>query len=81
MKRRTFIKASATALGGMTILPSFAYEFLNETGLQIHSALDTKVRVRMINTGILHDAGWEGSCRPVCPKGFTKQNELNLFNR
>jgi len=81
MKRRTFIKASATALGGMTILPSFAYEFLNETGLHIHSALDTKVRVRMINTGILHDAGWEGSCRPVCPKGFTKQNELNLFNR
>ena len=81
MKRRKFIGTSAATLGGMTVFPSFAYQFLSETGLQIHSAMNTKIRVRIINTGVIHDSAWEGSCRPSYSDGFTKEYDLNMYEK
>ena len=81
MKRRKFIVTSTATLGGMTVFPSFAYQFLSETGLQIHSAMDTKIRVRIINTGVIHNSAWEGSCRPSYSDGFTKEVELNRYEK
>jgi hypothetical protein len=95
MKRRDFIVKTTLATSGLTLLPSFARRvssmslmssfakrFTDEAGLGITSALNTRLRVHVINTAMLHSAAWEGSCRTGDLKDLTYEvDKKNMDNR
>ena len=63
MTRRDFITTSSLAAGSMAFMPSFASMINAEIGIKLNSPLDTKIRIKVINDGIVHEDAWEGSCR------------------
>jgi hypothetical protein len=82
MTRRDFIEKTSLATGGMALMPSFAKRFADDAGLGVASALDTKLRVHVINTAMLHTAAWEGSCRTGDLKDLTYEiDKKNMDNR
>ena len=80
MNRRDFIEKTSVTAGGIVLMPSFAKRFTDEAGLEITSALDTKLRVHVINTTTLHSDAWEGSCRSGELKNLTFDAEKNRMD-
>ena len=84
MKRRDFIRASALAAGGVTVMPtvmpSFASVLNDEMDIRIASPMDAAFRIKFINDGIIHEDAWEGSCRFGDLENLTYEAELNWVN-
>lgn len=75
MNRRGFITTTALAAGGLSFLPSVAYELDNEAGITLNSPMNTKVRLKILNDGLLHEDAWEGSCRTGLLEDLTFEAE------
>lgn len=80
MDRREFIRTSAIAAGGMTIMPSFATILNDEMDIRLASPMDISFRIKFINDGIVHEDAWEGSCRFGDLNHLTYEAELNWVN-
>lgn len=61
MSRREFLETSAVTMGTLASLPLTSPVF--STNLKNSSAIDTKLGVKFIVNGALHEAAYEGSCR------------------
>jgi hypothetical protein len=79
ISRRDFLATSSFAVGGLTLLPSFVTRIHNDLGLHLESAMNTKIGVKFINGGIVHEDAWEGSCRWGDLKNMTKEAEINYI--
>jgi hypothetical protein len=74
--RRNFIGNSALAMAGLSFMPSWLNELNNDFGLSLSSPLDnTKIRIKIINDGIIHEGAWEGSCRTGDLEDLTREVE------
>jgi hypothetical protein len=63
MNRREFIKTSSLVTGGLIVAPGVRNLFSADINDSISGALDVPLRVKVVNTGMVHEAAYEGSCR------------------
>jgi hypothetical protein len=82
MNRRDFVTTTALAAGGLSFLPSILYGLNNDAGIMLSSPMNTKIRLKILNDGLIHEDAWEGSCRTGLLENLTYEAEKErLSNR
>jgi len=83
MKRREFVGTCSLGIGALSISPLLSsIANSSDTELVEKSALNTKIRVKFVFNGVIHEDAWEGSCRTGDLSKLTYEAEKrNLDNR
>lgn len=75
MKRRNFIATSGCGVAGLFLNPSFASMIREEENVKNTSALNTRLNVKFVINGGIHEGAWEGSCRHGSPENLSYEAE------
>jgi len=81
MDRRDFVKSSSLIAGGLALSPTLLAGISAERHFSVNSPMNTKTTIKLIITGTVHEAAYEGSCRLGNLEGLTYEAEKNGLAR
>ncbi len=77
MNRRDFVKSSSLMAGGLMLSPNLMASWNDDRQFLVNSPLKSKITIKLIITGTVHEDAWEGSCRHGKLENLTYEAELN----